>query len=246
MRSVFDSKAAQAALMAALAILAAAPFGPAAASDGPTAALSPVTLTTINCIAQSQISKPTIVVRDVSSGRGPTHAVVPATVRADPSLSVTTFAMVEGTYTVMLTQGGCSDIFDLTILPDARRNIAIAPNRGVFVDYHSHNSLAGILPFLGLRADLLLCAERACDTSTLTGFDVLPVTVDGQAYYANQLPPASWYLRLYFSSGCKSVLVPIQGADKSGMQYTHLRRDVSAGEIQTLWSQQRTLRRGCQ
>jgi hypothetical protein len=206
---------------------------------------SQVTLTTLNCVASAGISKPSIIVRDVTRGRGPERTIVPLSIKANIFASTAIFTIPSGPYTVIVSQGGCSDIFDMSTLNGLARNIVVAPNRMVFIDYHNHNSLTGVLPFRGLEIDLLLCVSKPCDASTLTGFEVLPVAVDGDAYYANQLPPAQWYLRLRFASICASVVIPIEGTDKTRMNYMHFQREISAEEIQALWMKQRTVRHGC-
>jgi len=199
---------------------------------------SAVSLTIINC-QEPRSAIPTIVARDVSNGNGREWTVVSDSQQVNKYLSVSVFRLPPGTYTIIVGQGGCSEIFDLTALAGLDRSIVVAPNRRVYKDLHEHNSISGSLPWNGLRAELLVCVSDLCDVRSGKGVQTIDAQVDGRAYYVNEVPPGTWYLRLLFDNASASVLIPVQGAERGTARYKHVERDFSASAMQTLWREQR-------
>jgi hypothetical protein len=191
---------------------------------------SKVRFTILDCSASLHGVKPQVRVRDISTGMGRGWVIAPESTTSADSRTIVTFRITSGSYTVVVTQGRCGDIFDMTVRSGFDRNLAVKLGDGIFMDYHDHNSLTGILPFPGLSADLLICVSASCDLSTLSGFNAVAMNIDGGAYYVNQLPATDWYLRLHFSDTC-SLLVPVDGSNVPGMKYGHLQRDITDADL---------------
>jgi hypothetical protein len=194
------------------------------------AVASQIKFTILDCSASLHGVKPQVQVRDISTGRGRGWVVAPESVTSMDSRTIVTFQIASGSYTVVVTQGRCGDIFDMTVRSGFDRNLAVKLSDGVFMDYHNHNSLTGTLPFPGLGADLLICVSQPCNLSTLSGFNAVAINIEGGAYYVNQLPATDWYVRLHFADTC-SLIVPINGSDVQGMKYGHLQRDITDADL---------------
>lgn len=205
-----------------------------AGSVGP----SKITLSLLNCGLSTTAEQPSIKVSDLSTGYGPVWSVTATSARVEQYLSTISFSLSAGTYQLIITQGKCGALFDITVLAGLDREITVALQRPAFIDYHVHNSLAGRLPFNGFGAELLYCYSANCDVATGTGFQTRPVEVDGAAYYVNALGSGIWYLRLYLATSRTFIVVPIEGTDRTGMHFGHFERDFAASEIESLWQQQ--------
>jgi hypothetical protein len=193
---------------------------------------SKITFTILDCTVSVHGLRPQIQVRDISIGRGRAWMVVPESVKSTDSRTIMTFQLPSGSYTVVVTQGPCGDIFDMTVRRGFDRSLVVTPLSGIFLDYHNHNSLTGTLPFPGLSADLLICTSSPCNLATLSGFNNTPVTIDQGAYYVNQLPASEWYVRLHFADTC-SVIIRVDGSNVPGMKYGHFERDITAADLTT-------------
>lgn len=198
-----------------------------------------VTLTLLDCEDNSQLS-PRIKAWDVTNDSEHSIKIEPTVNIIEPYTTTARFRLPIGTYQIGIVQGKCDGMFDITILAGLDRNLTIALRKMVIVDYHNHNSLAGRLPFSGVQASLWYCWTGKCDIRQPSNFDVIPVVVDGQAYYVNQLAPGVWYLELFFPSSRSRILVPISNTDKKDMFYAHFELDFSARELQQFWQQQQS------
>jgi hypothetical protein len=196
---------------------------------------STITLTILNCEGTPQGAQARIDAADLTKGWGKGWSIVPLQLASDRNETTVSFQLLPGTYQLAVNQGKCDALFDVTALSGIPRHLALAMKKGVAIDYHYHNSLAGRLPFVGLQASLRSCDYSACDVGSRSGFTELPVTIDASAYYVNQLYPAKWFLRLYFPPTRTAVLIPIEGMDRPGIRYEHFERNFSDAEIRALW-----------
>ncbi len=83
--------------------------------------------------------------------------------------------------------GNCGAGSSIIILKDHPRQLTLLGGPGVSLT-GSTESVAGLLPFVGLQAEL-----RYADPS----IDVVPANVEGDAYYADNAPAGHAYLRIY-------------------------------------------------
>jgi len=198
-----------------------------------------VLLTVISCSKSGKAILPEISASKTSEIRDKSINVPSSVIRATARIVTVLLSIEPGTFTVSVLQGSCFTMFDLTVLRGHQRNVVVAPTYRVFRDVLNHNSIAGTLPLKGLRASIEVCSRTTCDPASRTGVYSKELTIDGDAYYGNELTPGDWYLRVWFTNVPASVIIPVGSVSQDQKQNVNVRHDLTLEDLQTLWSRQR-------
>lgn len=142
------------------------------------------------------------------------------------------FSLPPGLYSAVALWGRCVGRADIRLLPRHTRVMALAAPWTVYLQTSFlHNSLAGSLPFDGLRVRLRICMYSSfCNPQTGEGYLWQDAQLDDRAYYLNEVPPGQWTLFVRDSDGAL-IMIPIDSIPRYSV-YEVVTRNISEQELE--------------